>query len=140
MHVMEGLYKEIDLNERDIFKRIGNIGMQKLKLHKEFPYVFDFLASAVLEESGEIKDIVGQRVDLIYEKGIEKIYEDIDYTKFRDEIDIEKAIEILNWTMFGFGEKIIKEIDSFKDSTAFGKKAIKEWEIYSNMLKANFYK
>jgi len=140
MYIIEDLYKEMDLKERDIFKRIGNFGIQKLRVHKEFPYVFDFLASAQLEESEEIKDIIGEKVALIYDRGIKEIYKDIDYSKFRDDIDIGRAIEILNWTMFGFGEKIIKEIETFKDSSVFGKKAIEEWEIYSHMLKNNFYK
>lgn len=134
------MYKEIDLSERDIFKRLGNIGIQKLEIYQDSPYVFDFLASVELEESEEVKDIIAGRIYLTYEKGIKKIYEDIDYSKFRDDIDIEKAIEILNWTMFGVGEKFIKELYTFKDSTTFGKKLMKEWEIYSNMLRDNFYK
>lgn len=140
MQIIENFYEEIDLNETDIFKRIGNIGLQKLKIHKEFPYVFDFLASAQLEESTEVKSIIQEKVDTIYNSGIKEIYMYIDYSKFRDDIDIEKAIEILNWTMFGFGEKVIKKIDTFKDSTEFGKKTLEEWEHYADILKDNFYK
>lgn len=140
MEIIENLYEEIDLNERDIFKRIGNIGLQKLQIQKEFPYAFDFLASLQLEESMEVKTIIGEKVDIIYDKGIKKMYKHIDYSKFRNDIEIEKAIEILNWTMFGFGEKIIKKIDTFKDSTEFGEKTLEEWERYADILKNNFYK
>jgi hypothetical protein len=140
MEIIGNLYREIDLNEEDIFKRIGNIGIQKLQIHKEYPHVFDFLASAELEESMEVKTIIGEKVNIIYDKGIKKMYKHIDYSKFRDDIEIEKAIEILNWTMFGFGEKVIKKIDTFKDSTEFGEKTLEEWEHYAGILKDNFYK
>lgn len=140
MEIIELLYTKIDLEERDIFKRIGNIGIQKLQLHQEYPYVFDFLAAVELEESIEVKDIIEEKITIIYDRGIQKIYQDLDYSKFREDIDVEKAVEILNWTMFGFGEKIIKRIDTFKDSTEFGKEALKEWEKYAAILIDTFYK
>jgi TetR/AcrR family transcriptional regulator len=138
--VIGTLYEQIDLNETDLFKRIENIGLQKLHIHKKFPHVFDFLASSVQEESVEVKDIIKHKVDPIYDQGKEKIYKNIDYSKFREEIDIEKAIEILNWTMFGFGEKAIHQINSFKDIGEFGDQYLKDWERYTEILKYSFYK
>ena len=96
MEIIEDMFEEIDLKERDIFKRLGSIGLQKLEIHQASPYVFDFLASAELEESQEVKNIIDKKVGLIYEKGIKKIYEDIDYSQFCDDIDIEKA----RWGLF----------------------------------------
>ena len=140
IEIIEKLYKAIDFKERDIFKRIGNIGIQKIKLQKEFPHVFDFLASSKLEESAEVKSIIGDKIDVVYDNGFVKMYKDIDYSMFREDIDIEKAIEILNWAMFGFGEKSIRQIDSFKTSAEIGEDMIKEWEQYSKILKETFYK
>lgn len=140
MKIIENMYEEIDLTERDIFKRLENIGMQKVNIYQEFPYVFDFLSSVQLEESQEVKDLTQKRVGLIYEKGIKKIYENIDHSMFREDIDTEKAIEILNWTMFGVGEKNIKKMKTFKNSNNFRKELTKEWKIYSEMLRKVFYK
>lgn len=138
--IIERLYGEIDLEEKDIFNRIGNIGLQKLEIKRAYPYVFDFLATAKLEEATEVRDIIDKEMDDVYQRGIEKIYQDFDSSKFRDDIDIEKAIEILNWTMFGFGEKIIQQIDTFKDNKEFGQASLIEWEKYASMLKKSFYK
>ena len=68
------------------------------------------------------------------------IYKDIDYSKFRPNIDIEKAIEILNWTMFGYGEKGLKQIETFENTSEFGDLYMKEWKIYADILKYSFYK
>ena len=140
MEFVQGLYEEIDLMEKDIFNRIGNIGIRKLKMYRGSPYVLDFLASVKLEESREVGDIISEKISLMYDRGMKEIYKNIDYSKFRDDIDIEKAIEILNWTMFGFGEKNIQRMDDFKDGSQFAVEALKEWEVYSNMLKDSFYK
>jgi hypothetical protein len=58
-------------------------------------------------------------------------------TKFRDDIDIQKAIEIINWSMLGFSEKEVEKIESFDN---IEDKQMKEWELYSDILKKCFYK
>lgn len=140
IQVIEKLFKQIDLNETDLFKRIENIGLQKLHIQQKYPQVFDFLTSSVQEESAEIKDTIKHKVDSIYTRGTELIYKDIDYSKFREEVDIEKAIEILNWTMFGFGDKALKQINTFENSSEFGDLYLKEWKHYADILKYSFYK
>lgn len=140
VQIIDELYEQIDLNETDLFKRLENIGLQKLHVHREYPLVFDFLTSSIQEESSEVKDLIKHKVDSVYGKGKDLIYKNIDSSKFREGIDIEKAIEILNWTMFGFGEKAIQQINTFEDVGEFGDQYLKEWEKYSEILKYSFYK
>src|SRR5690554_596396 len=54
IQIIEKLYEHIDLNETDLFKRLENIGLQKLYIFRKFPRVFDFLASFIQEESIEV--------------------------------------------------------------------------------------
>lgn len=140
VEVIENFYQEIDLTEADLFNRIEKIGYQKLSIQQESPHVFDFLASVVQEESVDVKELITEKISPIYGQGFERIYQDIDYSKFREGVDIDKAIEILNWTMMGFGEKGIKQIDTFENSDQFGKHYFEEWQRYAEMLKESFYK
>lgn len=140
IQVVEKLYDQIDLSETDLFKRIENIGLQKLQIQQKYPHVFDFLASSLQEESLEVKEMIHQKVRSIYSEGSLKIYEGIDYSKFREGIEIEKAIEILNWAMLGFGEKGLKQIHTFEDIGEFGEQYLQEWQRYSEILKFSFYK
>ena len=91
------LNEEIDLSETDLFKRIERVALQKFYVQQKYPQAFEFLASTKQEESVEVKDIIKQRLNPIYNQAINKLYKDIDYSKFREGVDIEKAIEILNW-------------------------------------------
>ncbi|MCF1684025.1 TetR/AcrR family transcriptional regulator [Tetragenococcus halophilus] len=140
IQVIEKFYEQIDVSETDLFKRIEDIGLQKLYFHQKFPHVFDFLASSIQEESAEVRDAIKQKVNPVYDEGTDKIYENIDYSKFREDIDIEKAIEIMNWTMFGFGEKGLKQINSFENISEFGDLYLREWKRYAEILKYSFYK
>jgi|SRR5699024_5379610 len=140
VQVIEQLYNQIDFQETDLFKRITNVGFQKLHIQQAHPQVFDFLAAAIQEEATAVQPVITQKVTPIYEEGLEKLYQNIDYTKFRDDIDVEKAMEILTWTMFGFGEKGLKELQAFKDLEKFGEYYLREWEQYAAILKQSFYK
>src|SRR5699024_4584025 len=95
VHIIEQIVEQIDLNETDIYKRIENIGLKKLRIQRKIPQVFECLVSTKQEESAEVKDIIKQKVDPMYDESTNKMYEQIDYDKFRAGIDIEKAIEIL---------------------------------------------
>lgn len=140
IQVINYINEHIDLTERDLFQRIENIGLQKMYIQQKNPQVFDFLASTKQEESLEVSEIINQKLGVMYDKSIKNLYEGIDYTKFRDDIDIEKAIEILNWTMFGFGEKGLHQIQTFENVTEFGEYYLNEWKQYAHLLKASFYK
>ncbi|WP_430786980.1 hypothetical protein VBD025_15245 [Virgibacillus flavescens] len=125
------------MSEQDIFKRIEKIGLIEVQILRKFPHVFNFLTSLTREESDEVKETVQQTVDFMFKEGFVKLYENLDYSMFRDDIDVQRAIEILNWTMTGFGEKVAKEIDTFE---GIGDQYVREWENYSNILKHSFYK
>lgn len=137
IEVIEKLYKETDLNETDIFNRIGQMGMVKFKYQKKTPQVFDFLAAILHEQAGEVKPDIDDKMRHILESGFELTYENIDFSRFREDVDIEKAIKILNWTMLGFAEEVRNRLTSFEEVTI---DQLEEWNRYSELLKKSFYK
>jgi|SRR5699024_137469 len=138
--IIEHLNNKIDKGERDLFQRIEKAGLEKFYVQQKHPLVFDFFASLKYEESAEVKEIAKQSINRVYDEALLKLYEDIDYSKFREDIDIEKAIEILNWTMFGLGDKALEQIDSFENVDNFGDYYFEEWRKYADLLKYSFYK
>ncbi|NBG88824.1 TetR/AcrR family transcriptional regulator [Isachenkonia alkalipeptolytica] len=140
LQVIEGFYEKIDLTEQDLFKRIENVGLLKLYTQQKYPYVFDFLTSTREEGSPEVKEIIIEKTEYIYKQGISKIYQNIDYSKFREDIDIEKAVEVINWTMLGFSEKSIRQLGGFENIHKFGETFLQEWKAYGEMLKKCYYK
>src|SRR5699024_5323173 len=61
VQVIEWFFGQIDVSETDLFKRIEDIGLQKMHIHQTYPQVFDFLAASIQEESPEVKDIIKQK-------------------------------------------------------------------------------
>ena len=140
IEVVEQFYNQIDKSEPDLFKRLENIGVEKLKTQKQFPYSFDFLTNSITEESAEVKNIINEKINDTYIRGLNSLYDDIDYSLFKKEIDVQKAIEILTWTMFGFADKYMPQIESFESVTDFGGALLNDWQEYAEILKRSFYK
>lgn len=140
IQIIEKIFERIDLNETDLFKRIEQVALEKFHIQQRYPQVFDFLAASQQEESAEVKEMIDRNVVPIYDLSTEKLYENIDYSRFREGIDVEKAIEILNWTMFGFGQKGISQISTFENIGDFGEQYFEEWKRYAEILKYSFYK
>ncbi|WP_242061830.1 TetR/AcrR family transcriptional regulator [Cytobacillus firmus] len=137
VNIIEQIYVEIDMDERDIFERISQVGFIKLNIQKKYPLVFDFLKSLIEEDAQDVKSDINQLLANIQKDGFRRIYENIDWSKLREDIEPEKAMNILNWTMTGFAELQIAKIKSFED---IGNEVFNEWDSYKEILKSCFYR
>jgi len=68
---------------------------------------------------------------------LERGYQNIDWTKFREDLDREKMIKIINWTMLSFAEENMNKVDSIED---VGREVLRESDEYFALLKRCFYK
>lgn len=135
--IIEKIYDVVDLDETDLFKKIEAIGLAKLNIQKRYPQVFDFLFSMTTEDSKEVQNVNQTKINTIYKDGFEKMYENIDYSLLKEGINVEKAVDILNWSLLGFGNRAMETIDSIEEVE---QSYLKEWEEYSTILKQAFYK
>ncbi|SNS87580.1 transcriptional regulator, TetR family [Anaerovirgula multivorans] len=135
--VIDKIYDEVDWKETDIFKRIKAIGLAKFKIYKRSPQAFNFLKAVAREDAVEVKSEVNKLEKNITESGLERGYQNIDLTKFREDIDIQKTINIINWTILSFAEQQRDKVNSMED---IGMEIFKEWDEYFDIMKRCFYK
>nr|WP_235888096.1 TetR/AcrR family transcriptional regulator [Neobacillus paridis] len=91
-------YQKIDLSETDFFKRMRAAVTIKMELLSVYPALFHFLQAVYIEDSREIKAEFAEKYQQLLETNFAKMYENIDITKFRDDIDLEKILKIITWT------------------------------------------
>ncbi|WP_145948161.1 TetR/AcrR family transcriptional regulator [Paenibacillus sp. Y412MC10] len=131
------IYDEVDWTETDILKRIWGIGLVKLKFYKKYPQAFDFLKAASHENAAEVKSEIDKMSKANFEILFKRFYEDMDLTKFRDDIDIEAAISVMNWTITGFAQQ---QVDRLSSSDEISMDVLEEWQKYLAFLNQCFYK
>ncbi len=135
--VIEQIYDEVDWHEADFFARMRQLGLVKFKIYKQYPYAFNFLKALAQEDAVEVKPIISQLSQGLISSGLERGYQNIDWSKFRDDIDREKMISIINWTMLRFAEQSMDNLDSIDN---IGMEVLRESDEYFDILKRCFYK
>ena len=135
--VIEQIYAEVDWNEPDFFLRMRQLGLVKFKIYKKFPHAFNFLKAAAHEDAADVKPAISKLKKEMVSSGLEKGYKNIDWSKFREDIDRKKMINIINWTMLSFADQHMNEFDSIED---VGREILSESDKYFDILKHCFYK
>ena len=135
--IIEKMYDEIDLDVTDFFERIREVGLIKYKIMKKVPQTFNFLKGLGEEQAVEVKTEILKKSKIIIKNGMVRIYENIDFTKFRDDIDLQKTLNIINWTMLSFSEQQRNKLHSFEDIDV---ELLREWDDYFDIMKRCFYK
>ena len=135
--VIEQIYSEVDWNEPDFFERMRQLGLVKFKIYKKFPYAFNFLKALAHEDAAEVKTAISKVKKTLVSTGLERGYQNIDWTKFREDFNREKVINIINWTMLSFAEENMNKLDSIDD---VGMEVLSESDEYFDILKRCFYK
>jgi TetR/AcrR family transcriptional regulator len=137
---MEEFLEKIDLTEKDILLRMRQKALLKTKIIKKHPEIFEFIVAANCEESAEIKNKLTPRTQEAYTTFYGKIYEDIDITKFKEGIDIKKAINIINWTVEGIRNQEQEELRQHSYNETYYDEILAEMDTYTELLKKCFYK
>lgn len=135
--IINQIYDEIDYNETDLFNRMRQVGLIKFKIMLKYPNAFDFLKTAANETAAEVKSEIDKLGKDTIENGIERICKNIDWSKFREDIDLQKTMNIINWTILSFSELQRNRLNSYEN---VNKDLLAEWEDYFDIMKRCFYK
>lgn len=133
-------YKKINWDDKDIFLRLRKSLKIKLELMNRYPKIFVFLEVSYYENSNELKKDLEQINQKFTTNAYGKIFENIDTSKFKDNIDIKKATDIIIWTFDGLSVKERKKGKLLSLSKIDYEKAFNEADLYIELLKNSFYK
>lgn len=136
----EEFFNELDFSERDIFERLKSLMILKSKLMVRHPEVFDFMMSASMEASEEVKETLNSTNTELMQASYGRLFENINLTKFREGLDIQRTINIIMWTLEGFSNQELEKAKKLNKGLHDFDGAFKDAEVYIEMLKKSFYK
>ncbi|MCW6090462.1 TetR/AcrR family transcriptional regulator [Clostridium sporogenes] len=136
----EELYMKVDTEERDILERVKKWTMIKMNLIEKYPSIFMLFIKSILNMPKDIKSTLEKIQSKETKEAYENFLSNIDYSKFKENIDIQKCLKILMWTLEKYGEEYIV-LNINKPLLQINKDNIrKEIEEYVDILKACFYR
>ena len=105
-YVIDILEEGIDWTQSDLFLRVQQITQLKLKAMEKYPHIYDFLKAAMEDVPAEkIKEQFSDKILTLIRRAYQ---ENIDFSLFRPDVEITKAIEIVQWTVEGAAIKLMK--------------------------------
>lgn len=126
----------------DVFERWRVLSVLKFDVAVQHPDMSNFTQAAFRDDGIWIQDFLKQGIDLYWTEFITKFHEGIDTSKFKPDIDVPQALQIILWTLEGFGISKLKEpynSDTLNDYK-FRETVLGELDNCLNTLKKLFYK
>jgi len=125
----------VNAMQPDILESIWQLSLLKQDLSIRFPTIFDFTTSVYTDTSSELIADKLQKFYALQASMIQDVYAKADTALFREDIDPRLAMQIITWTLQGYGEskKGIAARENYEQM-------LDELQEILNMLKKCFYK
>ncbi|WP_200798708.1 TetR/AcrR family transcriptional regulator [Bacillus tuaregi] len=133
-------FDRVNVHEKDIFERLRETCLLKIQVMQKYPWIFDFIKVAVFTDSKVVKDDLEKRRKRVEASSFERFYGDIDTSRFRSELDMEKAKQLIFWAVGGYAGQILEQFKS-SDTLEFDFEKIRtEFDGYLDELRKTYYK
>lgn len=138
--VKKGIINKLDLKERDVFFRRRQAAALKIEILKKHPEIYDFLTTAYVEDANDVRNDLEKRNKKLISEGQTLLNKDIDTSKFKEDVEVKRAVEIITWTTDGFTNKEMAKIKNNSSRELNLNELFNEMDVYLEMLKKSFYK
>ena len=139
--VIEQEYLEvIDYSVQDIFERMKKFSGIKWRFMIKHPWAIKFIGSLFLKSTEDLEPKLKARFDQLQEKWYSILYDGIDMSLFREDIDAKKAFELVQWAIHGYEEDIKYRLRDQDMATLDYDIYFEEFFGYLDVLKTAFYK
>ena len=135
-NAFKSVVDEIDWNDSDIYRRVKQYYEIKIRLAKEYPYIYHFINSLKYEMGEKEFDRYIATISPTIYKNL--LTYNIDFTKFDDDIDIRKSVNIIKWTIEKYVDKAIDDIIHIGEISE--EEIWQQVDEYIVILKQAFYK
>ena len=138
--ILAEFFDLINLEQRDILERWRQVILLKIDLVHKYPAIFEFITAAYLGENEEAAAELDQRKDAFSEDIYPKLFHDVDYSLFRDDIDPKKAVDVIIFTMEGYSNREVSPEKKLEDYEPEYERFLKEVDGYIDLFRKCFYK
>jgi AcrR family transcriptional regulator len=139
-HAIQEYFQKIDTSEPDFIERLKQAAQLKTEYHLNNPDMLNFLAALFLKDENEMPERFRKRYKEIVVLKNSKLYDNIDTTLFRNDIDTEKAFKLIRWSIEGYQQELINQLKNQNLTTLNMDPYWDEFYEYLDVLKTIFYK
>jgi len=132
-------FMQMDYTEKDIFNRLRQSYLLQIELLKQYPWIFEFNKLSIVTKSEEVNKELDKRSDKKQSSCEAQIFDMIDVSKFRVDLDIEKCKQFILWANIGFTNQILEDIRKSEASSLDYERIVSTLDEYFDELRKVFY-
>jgi len=135
----------INIIEPDILESVWQLSLLKQDVSAKYPVIFDFMVAVFADVTSKNESTAANlaRFQAEQAKILAQVYTAADHSLFREDIDPKVAMEIITWTLQGYGQSKMK----IAEGAELGQTArenydsfLEEFQQILNTLRMCFYK
>ncbi|MFC0015771.1 MULTISPECIES: TetR/AcrR family transcriptional regulator [Allobacillus] len=123
----------------DFIERYYVTARLKSEYMGEEPHVFNFMSSLILQDFAELPNDIQQKVNTLQQQAYDLLYKDIDLSLFKNDIDSEKALNLVKWSLDGYQQELEQKLKGEQIISINLKEYWDEFYEYLNLLKKVYY-
>lgn len=134
------LQQQVDSKEPDFIERLKQIAQRKTAFHLKHPNILSFLGNIFLRDISEIPESFKVRYEEMMKNQHSLLYNGIDKTLFRNDIDTEKAFKLIQWSIEGYQNELIAQLKNQNLTHINYNPYFEEFYELLDILKTLYYK
>lgn len=141
-HFLDRFYDNDFKVSSDLFERIMCRGIIKMKIAGEQPLMYKLVMEAFVDTPDGMQEEMNIRYKKMYEEHMPVVFEDIDYSLFREDIDKQKAIEFMLLCFDSIFNKYMKMVKDKAIGLGLEEidKIVGEYYVFIDMIKYGIYR
>lgn len=132
-------FELMNYEERDIFTRLRQSYFLQIKMSEKYPWILEFNNLSRPTNSAEVNEELGNRAQKEQSSCYPKLFDNIDESKFRRGLNIEKCKQIIFWSNVGFANQLLETIRNQQSPILDRVTIISELDNYFDELRKVFY-
>lgn len=138
--IVSSEYLKVTIDSRDFLVNLRKLSFLAMDLTFKYKLIYDFMVKGYFSLNEVFPEGLPKDIHNPTEEIMIQIYQNTDTSLFRNDIDIEKARNIIIWTMKGFSDKLLVygiEVENYK---VHYDEITKELDEYLQILHKILYK
>lgn len=132
-------FELMNYEEKDIFDKLRQSYLLQIKLLEKHPWISELNKLLANTNSNEVNTELENRKTKELSNCYPKLFDNIDETKFRYGLDMEKCKQIILWSNVGLTNQLLEDIRNNNITTFNWEVIIKKIDEYFNELRKVFY-
>ncbi|MCM3612023.1 TetR/AcrR family transcriptional regulator [Planococcus sp. MERTA32b] len=138
--VVEKYFSRIDLTETDFIERLKHTSQVKFQAQTENKNVFNFLGTFMLTADFDLPSHIQQKYEEMRKTGNAMVYDNVDLSLFREDVDVQKAFKLIRWSIEGYQNELLQRLQGQNMASIDFDPYWEEFYEYLEILKKSFYK